>query len=135
MVGMMRRKHTDRLTCGRCGYKWCGICDATPADLCPACHGAEVSECRVDRIDAMRYPPHYGAAAGALRAFTMVGSYPVFYLDTADSVLCADCATESHAERCDVVAAGVNWEDELLYCDDCGDRIECAYPSGDKKSP
>lgn len=59
---------------------------------------------------------------GAMRRYTSVGSYPVFYvLD--DECLCADCADEciEPLER-----AAVNWESDL-NCMWCGATIEAAY--------
>jgi hypothetical protein len=62
---------------------------------------------------------------GGIRKFTMVGGYPIFYVKLSEA-LCPECAAED-ADGID--CAAVNWEDESLYCDECGDGIECAYPS------
>ncbi len=75
-------------------------------------------------------------ADGTVRRYTMVGSYPLFYLDSRDNCLCASCADETIADHdspeggIDVrdlpVGAHVNWE-SLLYCDQCSTQIEAAY--------
>lgn len=67
----------------------------------------------------------YRLASGQLRGFTMVGGYPILYLDGENSVLCAHCAGCNPGDIC---AAGINWESELR-CDECSAEIECAYPA------
>jgi hypothetical protein len=74
---------------------------------------------------------------GKLRTYTSVGSYPVFYLDGRDNLLCAECASEVIAEYEDgedirglPKVGAVNWEDPSLFCD-CGERIESAYAEED----
>ena len=70
-------------------------------------------------------------ANGNLSSFTMVGGYPIYYMDGQGNVLCASCANEARdnddSHGCQPVAAGVNWEDACLYCDECSDRIASAY--------
>ena len=65
---------------------------------------------------------------GSLRRFTRVGGYPIFYRDRFKA-LCPECASVPAEEIDEIGFASVNWEDESLYCDECGDGIECAYPS------
>jgi hypothetical protein len=75
---------------------------------------------------------------GKLPTFAWPGGYPVFYLDSADQVLCADCANKHDdpdgypEDR--PVATDVNWEDPNLYCDACSDRIESAYADDDEEN-
>ena len=77
---------------------------------------------------------------GNLPAYAWPGGYPLYYLCTDNGILCSRCAnTESavrEAERhhdCPdydqwrIVAAEVNWEDDSLICDICGQSIESAY--------
>ena len=61
---------------------------------------------------------------GKLRAYTSIGCYPVIYLDSQGSALCATCATE---EIENIKAATANWENPSLFCDGCSQRIESAY--------
>lgn len=61
------------------------------------------------------------------RRFTDIGCYPLFYLDSHDSVLCPRCAGTAEAEGEAMAACGINWEDPDLYCDECSERIESAY--------
>lgn len=73
---------------------------------------------------------------GMLRSYTMVGSYPIFYLTSDYCAICPQCATEDLDDfvadpiDCDYMrprGADVNWEDEHLYCDKCSLQIESAY--------
>lgn len=77
-------------------------------------------------------------ANGELDEYAWPGGYPLFYVvkDPTDLysayVVCPKCAkqVEADAESVERVVAGhVNWEDEDLYCENCGAQIECAYPS------
>jgi hypothetical protein len=84
----------------------------------------------------------YGAGAGPelvgkLVKFTSLGCYPVFYLDTENSVLCADCANADEQNADDPkspVACDANWEDPCLHCDNCSARIESAYAEDSAES-
>lgn len=63
-----------------------------------------------------------------LPAYTSIGGYPLFYLSSFSKVLCYQCATKlANDEIEDVVAHAINYEDEDLYCGECGCEIECAY--------
>ena len=64
-----------------------------------------------------------------LPSYTMVGSYPLFYMTKDDEIICADCVNSKDApDDLVIVKAGVNWEYEL-YCDadGCDESIERAY--------
>jgi hypothetical protein len=65
-----------------------------------------------------------------LPSYAWPGGYPIYYMDTDNSVLCPKCANESLAsenENMRPVAMDVNYEDSGLYCDECSKRIESAY--------
>lgn len=67
---------------------------------------------------------------GRLYKYSSVGSYPLFYLDSNDTVLCRDCAEQSldsDFKEDRPIFCGVNWEEQSLYCG-CGEWIESAYP-------
>ena len=70
---------------------------------------------------------------GAIRAFTSVGAYPLFYLTTDDRPVCPSCV-EEHLEECTVdggyyelAGVHVNWETHDLPCEICQENIEAAY--------
>ena len=66
------------------------------------------------------------------------GGYPRYFI-TSDgaalsfksalhnSHLIIDSIRENSNDGWQVVACEVNWEDSLLFCDDTGELIECAY--------
>lgn len=69
---------------------------------------------------------------GELLPCAWPGMYPLYWLDSDNSVLCHKCANESALCEDQIpsflpVAADVNWEDDSLYCDNCNARIESAY--------
>ena len=71
---------------------------------------------------------------GLLQEYAWPGGYPLYYLDSENSVLCPECArvADMGEERESLpqfapVAYGINWEDASLDCDECGERIESAY--------
>ena len=76
-----------------------------------------------------------GPDTGKLSGYSMVGSYPLFYLDGSSMVLCPSCAQESLAldirDDDRAVCSDVNWENPSLYCDQCSERIESAYAEED----
>jgi hypothetical protein len=85
---------------------------------------------RVIRISDNPSSPY----ARRVARYTSIGSYPLFYLDDKDNVLCPFCAAEEEANAKDpehwargIAACGINWEDPQLYCDECSRRIESAY--------
>lgn len=71
--------------------------------------------------------------------FVWPGGYPLFLICADGGVLCFDCARKEarnvlDAIHCDdrhsgwrVVACDVNYEDQELNCDHCGERIAPAY--------
>lgn len=66
---------------------------------------------------------------GQLPSYAWPGGYPVYYIDSNDWVLCPDCANQNDEKGngSKLSCYGINWEDNELYCDDCGTRIESAY--------
>lgn len=58
-----------------------------------------------------------------IRSHSLIGGYPIVYLDNENKILCPKCAKESF----DIVNYFCNWEDNCLYCDNCSERIESAY--------
>ena len=71
------------------------------------------------------------------------GGYPMFYLTTADCVLCPGCVQDNlsecagtaepddHDGQWFVCRAGINWEDSDMTCDECLKEIESAYGDAD----
>ena len=67
------------------------------------------------------------------------GGYPLYLLCADGGILCPDCARREWKlvaaatrhpgtdKQWEIVAIDVNWEDANLYCDHCGELIECAY--------
>jgi hypothetical protein len=74
---------------------------------------------------------------GQVESFAWPGGYPVFFMCEDNGVLCPACVNENRklidvAERdqdkqWNVVATGINYEDDSLYCDHCNKQIESAY--------
>ena len=63
---------------------------------------------------------------GQLPVYAWPGGYPIYYMAAEDSnVWCPACANV--ADPSVIAAAGINWEDASLYCDQCSKRIESAY--------
>jgi hypothetical protein len=66
--------------------------------------------------------------------YTDYGSYPLTYLSCDVnrphdlSILCPSCATEAiRSQTHRVIDADVNYENQELYCDDCGNQLVPAY--------
>ena len=63
------------------------------------------------------------------------GGYPLYYVCTDGGVLCSKCVNDNikmtsdpEAERdWRVVGVDINYEDNELFCDHCGERCESAY--------
>ena len=93
--------------------------DVQPPD-CAACEGTGWAKGPIlPEVQAIRLP------SGVLPAFTLIGSYPVFYFaGRGHEVLCAACAS---GEPHNVVAYDVHWEGDPLVCEECNDEIESAY--------
>ena len=73
-----------------------------------------------------------------LDAFAWPGGYPMFYLDGNNSILCADCASESCSDdipKFRPVACDVHWEGDPLTCEHCNTDIESAYGPLDEYRP
>lgn len=69
-----------------------------------------------------------------LATYAWPGGYPLYYMDSGFSVLCALCArlTDEDPEVEEyITTADVNWEDPDLDCDLCYARIESAYAEED----
>jgi hypothetical protein len=71
---------------------------------------------------------------GSLPLYAWPGGYPIVYYAEDMGTLCAKCANEYTPERDNEhqlmpMYFDINWEDEELYCEHCGARCECAYPS------
>lgn len=81
-----------------------------------------------------------------LDAYSWPGGYPLFYLFADGGCICPECANANigeidaairdprgnrpHPSGCggwSIDAAEVNWEDDSLTCDHCGESIESAY--------
>jgi hypothetical protein len=64
---------------------------------------------------------------GQLSKWAWPGGYPLFYFDSDNAVICADCARKWNEYSTDIIAADVNWKDASLYCENCEKQIEAAY--------
>ena len=64
---------------------------------------------------------------GTLPHHAWPGLYPLFYMDKQGNVLCPTCANRDVDQSQEVIDVAINEEDENLYCDDCGSKIESAY--------
>lgn len=68
------------------------------------------------------------------------GGYPRFAIADDGGALCHKCCKDELEIIEDAIpgdgwyleAVTINWEDEHLYCDHCGDIIPCAYPSDEE---
>lgn len=74
---------------------------------------------------------------GKFSKWAWPGGYPLFYLTKQDNCLCPDCANDPDKIMTgdEIVAAGVNWEDASLYCDECSNRIQSAYAEDTGTNP
>lgn len=64
---------------------------------------------------------------GTLPHHAWPGLYPLYYFDKQGNVLCPICANRGVDQAQEVIEAAINEENENLYCDDCGNKIESAY--------
>lgn len=67
---------------------------------------------------------------GKLPRYTWPGAYPVYYVHKCCTTVCPECADwtiRNGDEEEEDFTAQVNY-DEIVVCDQCGDRIESAYP-------
>ncbi len=74
----------------------------------------------------MQFVP-LGPVGYPLPSHAWPGSYPIFYLDWKDHVLCPQCANDPECELGPVAWADVHWEGEPLECEACGSEVESAY--------
>lgn len=58
-------------------------------------------------------------------AYTDLGGYPLYYLGSDNSVLCAKCADREPFAS--LIGHDINYEDPNMYCDECGKEIRPAY--------
>ena len=61
-------------------------------------------------------------ATGQLRDLSLLGGYPILYVDEANNVLCAVCATEVFEDGTPLVYE-VYDQVSAIYCDACGTEI------------
>jgi hypothetical protein len=66
------------------------------------------------------------------------GLYPIYYLTKDGGILCPKCVNanlglcaDSSDSQWYVIASDANWENPILFCDNCGCRIESAYAESD----
>ena len=64
---------------------------------------------------------------GQLPSYAWPGGYPIFYIDKQNNCLCPDCANRDIDQSQEVIASDINWENDCLYCDDCGNKIQSSY--------
>ena len=78
---------------------------------------------------------------GKLITYAWPGGYPVYYITADGGTLCSGCARMAEDDKLSpnsddaqwhIVTAGVNYEDDLFYCDHCSERIESAYGEDDE---
>lgn len=80
-----------------------------------------------------------------LATYAWPGGYPLFYMvgdDDSFGKLCPECAQkiadapgDYSPDQFRYRAVAPNWEDSELYCDQCGERIPCAYGDPDDDEP
>ena len=63
---------------------------------------------------------------GQYPKYAWPGGYPLYYLSQY-AVMCADCASKDSDQEDPITDVDTNWENPLLFCDECGERIESAY--------
>lgn len=74
---------------------------------------------------------------GLYPTFAWPGGYPLYYIDRAGFTMCPDCVNGRDEEAGEPEDVDINWENDSLTCDDCGDPIESAYgePEGERDGP
>jgi hypothetical protein len=63
------------------------------------------------------------------------GGYPMFAITSDGAALCHECCKSEREnigttygdDGWEVIALDINWEDNALFCDHCGKKIESAY--------
>lgn len=66
-----------------------------------------------------------------LPAFTSLGGYTILYLDTHESVLCADCATNERNQGHNEPTGHLFEEGPSTSCEECNIEIESSYGDPD----
>lgn len=124
-------------------YKPCPACDATGEEKEKAPELAkEMAPEKPAKKSKGNLPRD---SKGKLSAYAWPGGYPYFYIINGKDVYCHECAvaedtynqlvTDEDAPGNEVTAADINWEDDSLYCENCGDRIESAYAEPEDNTP
>jgi len=90
-----------------------------------------------------RFKPDDGKPGSLLPFFAWPGGYPIYYLDGDNCVLCPECAENAVREYYEdpegvfenelPVAYDTNYEDPMLICEGCNERIESAYAEDDEE--
>lgn len=71
---------------------------------------------------------------GSIRRYAFPGGYPIFYTHKSGTAVCPPCAdltVRDEEEEEDDFTPEVNYENEHLHCDQCGEQIESAYGEND----
>jgi hypothetical protein len=63
---------------------------------------------------------------GQLASYAWPGGYPLYYFDAENSILCPSCANKE-GYNAPIIGCDINYENTVLYCDDCSAHIEAAY--------
>jgi hypothetical protein len=76
---------------------------------------------------------------GELPAFTFPGAYPLYYLDSDNSVLCPKCANDSLSDPDELpnfkpCEYDAYFEGPAMQCDSCNVDIESAYGDPDEEN-
>lgn len=74
-------------------------------------------------IDVLKYGP-----------YAWPGGYPMYLLCDDGDAMCYECGAQCvrEGETGDVVEREINW-DQLLWCCNCGHRIETAYETDEEE--
>lgn len=63
---------------------------------------------------------------GKLPMFSLLGGYPLYYVDEGNDTICARCAN-AQGDEVTIEAVEINYEETDLYCCYCDLRIPSAY--------
>jgi hypothetical protein len=86
---------------------------------------------RIDSISDFRSAVRHGP-------YAWPGGYPVYFVCDDGSSLCTKCVNEERRNILEsiarksrdgwrVIGADINYEDNMLHCEHCNERIESAY--------
>lgn len=95
----------------------------------------------VDNMKLIDYYSHIGSISGYnledqimnipsignRESYAWPGGYPLFYISKQNNICCPECANREVDQSDEIIAMDINYEDDDLYCDDCGKKIESAY--------